>query len=739
MNPFDNVIKSTRRDSALYSPDTINNLVSHLQQQQHEYHEIEQQKQEEETRARESTKVSGMSSGSDKDDDSESSSQETSSCSDDDSDRSDGGTGSGDDNGERDMDSEEDDFELDDFYDARSRMNSARSFNMVLLNEEEEEEVFELIGRLKELVGDFDERVILEKVSIIGGSKMEMGENGRASFEDNNESGCRGAAESEAKESPDADMESSPVGKEPPDNNRYATTVPQRPAAATDRLAMTLPAVNQLHQAANTARTATTSIDKDSSLLAHYQRQSHRPLPTIPLSGTPSSHRLRSQQQPQQQSTLCIAGHWNAHSTLPPPSPSLNRRYSLGTNRFSVNARKLSVDTLGYVNGDKLLRASTRFPFSAADTMRNLLHRGAAGTGSSSGSGAHFQSFSEDSQQQQQKEQSRFRFDRGISVNSNRSNYSGRSGISSFGGSPTSSSTVQHDPTSWPTSVSTVSTGAGSRIADGVLPVAAAVAPRCGGGGGGDVVSGRSPGRLLLKHQQRSAQDASVGTLYSDTTESGFLTAVASLDDHEDDGLKCDPHAATTGATMYEGSPYDDSSRQEHNAPAEAMAGIFAEFCIIGVLNSIIEGSKALDYSTLQPTEISSVYTAASGGLVSLHQEVNTAAMPIIGNLHEYCFPFGAQLKYVTRKELGLLRSSNSLSNSSKTTTTTTTTRSSSSSLVRRCQWICRVADISCVNSVRICVVVRINRRRSIVIVARNACCISYEVFVDSIGVGGVV
>jgi hypothetical protein len=69
----------------------------------------------------------------------------------------------------------------------------------------------------------------------------------------------------------------------------------------------------------------------------------------------------------------------------------------------------------------------------------------------------------------------------------------------------------------------------------------------------------------------------------------------------------------------------------------------FAEFCIVGVQAELVSGRKALETTSLQPTEALSMFP------------VDAEKEAIVGNLHEYCFPFGAELKYVTRRELDLL------------------------------------------------------------------------------------
>lgn len=74
----------------------------------------------------------------------------------------------------------------------------------------------------------------------------------------------------------------------------------------------------------------------------------------------------------------------------------------------------------------------------------------------------------------------------------------------------------------------------------------------------------------------------------------------------------------------------------------------FQEFCVIGVESDMLFGLKSLERSSLQPTEVSCVYPTA------------TDRLALVSNLNDYCFPFGAELRYVTRKELDRL---NALSN----------------------------------------------------------------------------
>jgi len=69
-------------------------------------------------------------------------------------------------------------------------------------------------------------------------------------------------------------------------------------------------------------------------------------------------------------------------------------------------------------------------------------------------------------------------------------------------------------------------------------------------------------------------------------------------------------------------------------------ASNFAEFCVIGVQNDMLNGIKSLENSSLQPTEVIDLFPS----------ELDRVA--IVGNLNEYCFPYGAELKFVTHNEL---------------------------------------------------------------------------------------
>lgn len=80
-----------------------------------------------------------------------------------------------------------------------------------------------------------------------------------------------------------------------------------------------------------------------------------------------------------------------------------------------------------------------------------------------------------------------------------------------------------------------------------------------------------------------------------------------------------------------------DESFHTHNIGDEN----FVEFCVVGVQSDILNGLKSLENTSLQPTERLDVFP------------VDREA--VVGNLHEYCFPYGAELKYVTRKDLDRL------------------------------------------------------------------------------------
>lgn len=69
----------------------------------------------------------------------------------------------------------------------------------------------------------------------------------------------------------------------------------------------------------------------------------------------------------------------------------------------------------------------------------------------------------------------------------------------------------------------------------------------------------------------------------------------------------------------------------------------FQEFSIIGVQSDMLCGLKSLELTSLQPTEVSSAFPADVG------------RQAIVSNLNEYCFPYGAELRYVNRKELDQL------------------------------------------------------------------------------------
>lgn len=79
---------------------------------------------------------------------------------------------------------------------------------------------------------------------------------------------------------------------------------------------------------------------------------------------------------------------------------------------------------------------------------------------------------------------------------------------------------------------------------------------------------------------------------------------------------------------------------------------LFTEFCEIGVSAKILDGIDILRMSTLQPTMILDSYPEKPFALIN--------------NIHEYCFPNGAQLNYCTKKEFDVLRNTSSSTNSLK-------------------------------------------------------------------------
>jgi hypothetical protein len=70
----------------------------------------------------------------------------------------------------------------------------------------------------------------------------------------------------------------------------------------------------------------------------------------------------------------------------------------------------------------------------------------------------------------------------------------------------------------------------------------------------------------------------------------------------------------------------------------------FAEFCVIGIQADMINGLKSLENSTLQPTEVLHMYP------------IDPSREAVVSNLHEYCFPYGAELKFATHRDLDQLK-----------------------------------------------------------------------------------
>jgi hypothetical protein len=129
-----------------------------------------------------------------------------------------------------------------------------------------------------------------------------------------------------------------------------------------------------------------------------------------------------------------------------------------------------------------------------------------------------------------------------------------------------------------------------------------------------------------------------------------------------------------TGTGTGTNTPASSRTSLNKNVFRSTASSIFTEFCVIGVQSDMIAGLKCLENTSLQPTEICEIYHASGrngglGGRVGvgvgkggLNSEDDFAGeekedeeedeAPLVGNLHEYCFPHGAELRYITYKEM---------------------------------------------------------------------------------------
>jgi len=110
------------------------------------------------------------------------------------------------------------------------------------------------------------------------------------------------------------------------------------------------------------------------------------------------------------------------------------------------------------------------------------------------------------------------------------------------------------------------------------------------------------------------------------------------------------PNKLVRGNTLGLGSvsmdtPPSNFSAKSHGPEIELDRGPanFVEFCVVGVESALLSGEKPLEVSSLQPTEVISMFP------------IDPCTDAVVGNIHEYCFPFGAELRSVTRRELDQL------------------------------------------------------------------------------------
>eukprot|EP01032_Pedospumella_encystans_P020059 gene20059-22797_t len=145
--------------------------------------------------------------------------------------------------------------------------------------------------------------------------------------------------------------------------------------------------------------------------------------------------------------------------------------------------------------------------------------------------------------------------------------------------------------------------------------------------------------RFSLRAQEISADTLNYvngSKLLRNTTRSAMMTP--------DPYAFISPVAADTAKKHFSFNMSAKSSSITPPSKTSTQTTNFAEFCVIGVENDMLVGLKSLENSSLQPTEVIDLYPG----------EASRAA--IVGNLNEYCFPYGAELKYMTHKDLENLK-----------------------------------------------------------------------------------